>query len=135
MNNWIGTGRIIRDLEPKYTEAGKCYVGFTLAVDKGFGDKKKTLWIYCVAWEKTAEVMGNTLEKGRKILVRGEIDQYESEKDGIKKNTTQIIVRDFEYMDSKKQQAIEQPQGENMAGGYDVSSFGTEVFPEEEIPF
>jgi len=140
MNKVFISGRIVRDLEPKYTQAGKCHVSFTLAVDKGFGDNKKTLWIYCTAWEKTAEVMGNTLAKGRKILVEGEMDQYESEKDGVKKSTTQILVRNFEYCDSKPDNASAGSASTPApatppASGYDVSSFGQDVFPEEQIPF
>ena len=102
MNRVFISGRITKDLEPKYTTTGKCQIYFSLAVDKGFGDNKKTLWVNCSAWEKTAEIMGNNLGKGRKILIEGELDQYESEKDGVKKRSDQIIVRSFEFMDSKK---------------------------------
>jgi single-strand DNA-binding protein len=133
MNEIVLSGRLTRDLEPRYTQTGKCHVSFSLAVDKGYGDNKKTLWVNCTAWEKTAETMGNNLGKGRKILIKGELDQYEIEKDGVKKRVDQVIVRNFEFMDSKKEQS--EQMGSNMAGGYDVSSLGTEVFPEESIPF
>ena len=133
MNKVFLTGRITKDLEPKYTTSGKCHINFSLACDKGFGENKKTLWINCTAWEKTAEIMGNNLGKGRKIMIEGEWDQYEYEKDGQKRKVDQVVVRSFEFMDSKKD-GVEKPMGQNMAGGYDVSSFGTEV-AEEELPF
>ena len=120
------SGRITKEIELKYTQTGKAHINFSLAVDSGWGDNKKTLWLNCTAWEKTAEVMASNLGKGRKILVEGELDQYEFEKDGVKKRIDQVIVRNFEFMDSKKEQG-EQPMGHNMVGGYDVSSIGTDA--------
>lgn len=128
------SGRITKDIKLRYTATGKANINFSLAVDSGWGENKKTLWVNCKAWEKTAEVMAANLGKGRKVLVEGELDQYDTEKDGVKKRVDQIVVRNFEFMDSKKEQ-VEQPVGQNMAGGYDTSSFGKDVFPNEEIDF
>lgn len=126
MVKMIITGRIVRDLEPKYTTSGKCVLNFSVASDKGFKENKKTLFIECAAFEKTAEIMGNTLSKGRKILIMGDYDIQEWEKDGQKRSKSLCIVREFEYMDSKKDvQAEKSP----------MDSFGSEVFPEEEFPF
>ena len=41
MNNVILTGRIAKELELKYTNNGRAYCRFTLAVDKGMSKEKK----------------------------------------------------------------------------------------------
>lgn len=142
MNDITLSGRLTADPEIRYTQTGgKAIAEFTLAVDRGFGDNKKTSFIRCTAWEKTAETIGNTLGKGRKILVKGEWDQQRWEKDGQKHTKDLCLIRTFEYMDSKPDSGssgsttTSAPKPAPTASGYDVSSFGTEVFPEEEIPF
>lgn len=120
----VATGRITGDLEPRYTQTGKCVVSFSIASDRGFGENKKTVFLECVAFEKTAELMGNTLGKGRKVLVLGDYDVQKWEKDGQKHSKPQCIVREFEYMDSKK-------DGQGLSN--DVNQFGVDV--DEQIPF
>lgn len=122
MLNMIITGRICNDLEPRNTQSGKCVLSFNIASDSGWGENKKTVFISCTAWGKTAEIMGNTLSKGRKILIIGDYDVQEWEKDGVKHNKPQCIVREFEYMDSKKDQQ-----------NNDVKQFGSDI--DEPIMF
>lgn len=140
MNDLTLSGRLTADPEVRYTQTGgKAVAEFTLAVDRGFGENKKANFIRCTAWEKTAETIGNTLGKGRKILVKGEWDQQRWEKDGQKHTKDYCLVRTFEYMDSKPNGADSTTTSAQKPAptkdGYDISSFGTEVFPEEEIPF
>jgi single-strand DNA-binding protein len=127
MNKVIISGRLTADPEVRYTQAGKCVVGFTLAVDRGFGDNKTTSFIPCTAWEKKAELIGNTLTKGRKLLIVGEWSQRSWEdKEGKKRRTDECIVSDFEYGDNKKTDE----QINDVAG-----SMGTVVDDDESIPF
>lgn len=136
MNKVIIVGRLTRDPEVRYTQTGKAVASFSVAVDSGFGDNKRADFIPVVVWDKLAEVCGNNLGKGRRILVEGrlQIRDYE-DKEGQKKRVAEVVAQNIEFLDSKKETTGEKPMGSNMAGGYDVSSFGTEVFPEEEIPF
>ena len=61
-------GNIANELEIETTQTGKNRMRFTLAVNKGYGDKKVASFIPCVAWEKTAELIKNYCRKGLKIL-------------------------------------------------------------------
>ena len=45
MNTWVGIRRLVRDPEVRYTQSGKAVCRFTLAVDDGWGEKKKTYFI------------------------------------------------------------------------------------------
>lgn len=130
MNKAILVGRLARDPEVKYTQSGKCVATFTIAVNRR--DKDSTAdFIPVVAWEKLAEIAGNNLLKGRKVLVEGRIQvrNYEA-KDGGKRYVTEIIAQNIEFMDSKKPSS---EAGAPAANG--AESFGSEVFPDEEIPF
>ena len=45
-------GRIGKNAETRKTQQGDQVTGFTVAVDEGFGDKKRTLWFDCSFWRK-----------------------------------------------------------------------------------
>lgn len=132
MNKVILVGRLANDPEVRYTQAGKAVANFNIAVDNGYGDNKRTDFIPVVAWEKLAEIVGNNLSKGRKVLVEGrlQIRSYETA-DGQKRRVAEVVAQNAEFLDSK--QASGGANGGS--GAYDVGSFGSEVSPEEEIPF
>ena len=75
MNHFVGIGRLTRDPEVRYTQSGKAYAKFTLAIDrrKSSDGNQQADFIPCVAWEKTAEVISQYCTKGKKIAVEGRI--------------------------------------------------------------
>ena len=134
MNKVIIVGRLTRDPEVRYTQTGKAVASFSVAVDSGFGENKRADFIPVVVWEKLAEICGNNLTKGRRVLVEGRLQIRDYEKDGQKRRAAEVIAQNVEFLDTK--QAVSNDSSAGPAkSGYDVSSFGTEVFPEEEIPF
>lgn len=140
MNKVILVGRLTRDPEVRYTQTGKAVASFSVAVDTGFGENKRADFIPIVVWDKLAEVCGNNLTKGRRVLVEGRLQIREYEKDGQKRRSAEVVAQNIEFLDTK--QAVggsgstpSVSPATPAKSGYDVSSFGTEVFPEEEIPF
>lgn len=129
MNKFIGIGRLTRDPEIRYTQTGKAVASFSIAIDSGYGDNKKADFVPIVVWDKLAEVCGNNISKGRKILVEGRLQIRDYEKDGVKKRTAEIVAQNIEFLDGKKdgQGSAEQPTGQNMAGGYNVTGMGSDV--------
>ena len=129
MNKAILVGRLAQDPEVRYTQSGKAVASFNLAVNR-YGQKDSADFIPIVAWEKLAEVIGNNLKKGGQVLVEGrmQVRSYETQ-DGQKRRVTEVIVQNLEFLGSKK--------SDNDGSNSDVvpESFGTEVFPEEKIPF
>lgn len=93
------TGNLVADPERKDTKSGKAMAIFTLAVDKGYGSFKTTLYIRCLAWEKLAEVAMTYLHKGDKILASGELTAgaYMG-KDGQPKANMEMTVQEIEFM-------------------------------------
>lgn len=127
MNKFIGVGRLTAAPEVRYTQTGKTVASFTIAIDSGYGDNKRTDFIPVVVWGKTAEAVGNNLDKGRKILAEGrlQIRSYETT-DGQKRRIAEVVAQNVEFLDSKQSGG----SGSSLA-----DAFGSEVFPEEEIPF
>ena len=128
MNHWVGIGRLTRDPNVKYTQSGKAYASFTLAIDrrKSADGNQQADFISCVAWEKTAEVISQYCTKGKKIVVEGRIQtrSYEGS-DGRKTYVTEVVVQSMEFCDSKGGGA-----STTNGGAY----AGTPV-PDEDIPF
>ena len=103
MNSCNFTGRLTKDPELKTTQGGKNYTRFCLAVD-GIKDKdgnKSTDFIDCVAWSKTAEIIAKYARKGSKLGVSGRLHTTTSEVNGEKRKYTEIVVNEFDLLDSK----------------------------------
>ena len=56
---------------------------------------------FCVAYGKTAEIIGEHFTKGRRILIEGRIKYGKYEKDGHTNYTTDIVIERFEFVESK----------------------------------
>ena len=130
MNKAILVGRLAQDQEVRYTQSGKAVASFNLAVENNFGDENKADFIPIIAWNKLAEICGNNIGKGRKILVEGrlQIRSYE-DKEGQKKRVAEVIAQTIEFLDYKKS------DNDGSSDNVSPESFGTEVFPEEKVPF
>lgn len=68
----ILTGRLTRDAVQKYTPAGKAVTQFSLAVDDGFGENKKTIYFSVSAWDKLSDNT-KSMVKGQPVLVEGRL--------------------------------------------------------------
>ena len=108
MNKVILVGRLARDPEVRYTQSGKAWARMTIAVDRRFsrssgGEQQQTAdFIPLIAWDKLAEVCGNNLHKGSKILAEGRIQvrSYDAQ-DGAKRYATEVVMNEMEFMDKK----------------------------------
>lgn len=131
MNKVILVGRLAQDPDVRYTGSGKAVATFNLAVQR-FGQEQAD-FIPIVAWEKLAEICGNNLTKGQRVLIEGrlQIRSYEAN-DGSKRRVAEVVAQNMEFLEPKKQANSSAPE---QGGGIDVSSFGKEVFPDEEVPF
>lgn len=79
MNNYSAVGRVGRDAQVRHTAGGDAVVGFSLAVDSGYGPKKQTLWFDVSLWGHRAEKIAPYIRKGDRIAVQGEIGTREHE--------------------------------------------------------
>ncbi len=70
----FAVGRIGQDAELRSTKEGTPVSNFSLAIEVGWGERKKTLWLGCTVWGKQAESVTKYLTKGKMIAVLGELD-------------------------------------------------------------
>ena len=132
MNRIILLGRLVKDPDVKVTTSGKTVCTFTLAVDRPFSGKdgkREADFINIQTWNKTAELIGNYVSKGQRLLVDGrlQIRSYDG-KDGQKHYVTEVIADRVEFIE-RKEKSAQKAESEAMEG------FGSEVQFDEEIPF
>ena len=133
MNKVVLMGRLTKDPEVRYTQTGKVVTQFTLAVDRPFKDadgKKETDFIPVVVWGKAAELVGNSCQKGHRLLVDGrlQIRSYEA-KDGSKRWVSEIIANGVEFVERKSD------KGGTSGDKSEFEQFGHAVPFDEDIPF
>lgn len=109
MNKVILMGRLTKDPEVRYTNGGKTIGSFSIAVDRRFKSEgqPEADFFTCVTFGKQAEFVEKYLKKGTKILLSGQIQNNNYEKDGVKHYNTQIVVDEIEFAESKRSQSEE----------------------------
>ena len=124
MNNIILIGRLTKDPDLRYTQAGKAVCSFTLAVDRPYsGDNKEADFINIIVWNKVGENCAQYLSKGRKVAVQGrlQIRNYEDDK-GQRRYITEVVANSVEFLEFGNKQQNE--------------DFGIDVdFDESDVPF
>jgi single-strand DNA-binding protein len=105
MNKCIFIGNITRQPELKFVAStGMAVCKFGLALNEGYGDKKKTYFINCVAFGKTAEATTNYTDKDSKVAIESHVQTGSYDKqDGSKTYTTDFVVDKIEFLNKKEQ--------------------------------
>lgn len=104
MNHIALMGRLTRDPEVRYTDK-TCVTKFTLAVKRPWTKEGEALtdFIPCIAFNKTAELIGNGVAKGDRLLITMGCLCINSYKD--KQNTpryyTEVRVNSFDFVEPK----------------------------------
>jgi len=141
MNSVILIGRLIKDVELRYTQSSNAtYARFTLAVDKGLSkDKKQELeaqgqqtadFINIVVWGKQAENCQKYLRKGRNVAIQGRLQSGSyTAQDGTRRFVTEVWAERVQFIDwGEKKEEHTQPFGQ-----FDELEY-TET-TNEDIPF
>ena len=128
MNKVILMGRLTRDPDVRYSqgENSMAIARYTLAVDRrvrrnegGAQDQQTADFIGCVAFGKSAEFAEKYLHQGTKIAVEGRIQTGSyTNRDGQKVYTTDIVVEQQEFAESKSAAGNTGAYGSNNAGNY-----------------
>lgn len=118
MNKVILMGRLTRDPEVRYSQAQSgeqmAIARYTLAVDRRYKrDGEQTAdFIGCVAFGKSAEFTEKYLRQGTKIAISGRIQTGSyTNKDGNKVYTTDVVVEEQEFAESKAASGQSAPSG------------------------
>lgn len=142
MNKVILMGRLTKDPDVRYTQGDKpmAIARYTLAVDRRFtrnNDENSADFIPCVVFGKGGEFAEKYFKKGTKIAITGRIQTGSyTNKDGVKVFTTEVVVEEQEFAESKAAQSGQQNtqptrEEESMDGFMNIP----EGIDEEELPF
>lgn len=101
-------GNLGRNVELRTTNSGSKVASVTMATSDYYKNSKgekiqETQWHNLTAWNKTAEIMDQILEKGNEIAVRGKLvhRKYE-DKEGVTRYVSEIIVSEFMKLSKSK---------------------------------
>lgn len=130
LNRAILIGRLVKDIELKYTLNGIATVRFTVAVNRGYKNDKGKYdadFITVVVWNKLAEHCSKYIGKGSLVAVVGEIRTGSYEKNGVKHYTTDVYANEVVFLDSKKKG--------NENSNSDFDDFTPVDIDDEDLPF
>ena len=141
-------GRLGRDPEQRFTQAGGAISNFSVATDEGYKDQQgnkveKTEWHRVVAFGKTAELCSKYLSKGSLVYVSGKLQTRKwQDKQGVDRYQTEIVAQNVQFLDRKESggnrgaetrqsgtQAQDAPQED------DGPQFPNEAGGTDEVPF
>ena len=124
MNVWTFTGRLGADGELRTTQSGEKVLGFRVANDVGFGDRKTTQWVDCSIWGRRAESLAPHLTKGKSVVVSGEVTLREYEKrDGTRGAGLSVRVAEIDFTGGAREEGGGGSYGGG-GGGYESRGGG-----------
>jgi single-strand DNA-binding protein len=125
-------GRLGKPAEQRRTQDGTPVLSFTVAVDDGWGQNKRTLWFDCSLFGKRGESLGQHLGKGTSVAVSGELSTREYEG----KTYLTVRVNDVTLQGGGERQdkpAKQQSMSYGEASGGKASSYDEDM--SDEVPF
>lgn len=139
MNKVILMGRLTRDPEVRYTQGDNAMAiaRYSLAVDRRFkrDGEPDADFINCVAFGKSGEFAEKYLKKGTKVAVVGRIQTGSyTNKDGQKVYTTDVVVEEQEFAESKNSGSSDNNQSAPANKNTDFMNIPDNV-EDEGLPF
>ena len=118
MNKALLIGRNTKDIELKATTSGKSVVTFNIAVNRPYKNdsgERDCDFLNCIAFSKLAETISKYVKKGDLIGVEGRIQTRSyTDKWGNNRYSTEIMVENIEFLQSKKEKPQEEVKMEEL---------------------
>jgi single-strand DNA-binding protein len=139
MNVLNAVGRVGKDAEQRHTQGGSAVVSFSLAVDSGYGESKKTNWIDCSIWGKQAEsTLHQYIRKGDQLGITGEISlESWTTKEGVERQTLRCRVNDVTLISNKSDHTStnDNSSQSTVYAGSNTPTASDANFTNDSIPF
>jgi single-strand DNA-binding protein len=108
----IVLGRVGRDVELRYTQAGTAVANVSVATSRSWKDKttgeraEETQWHAISFFDRLAEIAGEFLRKGSLVYVEGRLKtrQY-TDKDGVQRSVTEIVAEQMQLVGGRPETA------------------------------
>ena len=93
INRTILQGRLCADPEMRRTNNGTAVCSFRVAWSETIKDRETKLFLNCVAWQGTAELICKYFRKGKELAVEGRLSTREyDDRDGNRRSVTEMTV-------------------------------------------
>ncbi len=111
LNKAVIQGRLTRDPELRKTQSGTSVASFTVAWSEEYNNgNNKKLFLNCVAWKATAEMVKRNLCKGKEILVEGSLGSRSWEdRDGNKREVVELTADRIHFCGPKQESTYSEP--------------------------
>ena len=133
-------GNLGNDPEMRYTPSGVPVASFNLAVNKTWTNQEgerqdKTTWFRVTTWRKQAEIVSQYLQKGRQVLVVGEIEEARpwTDRDGNNRASLEVTAQIVKFLGNRNDAFETGSGGAAYSSSEDERSVST--VGEEDIPF
>lgn len=138
MNKVILMGRLTRDPEVRYSSGNSpmAIARYTLAVDRRFKreGEQNADFINCLAFGKAAEFAEKYFRQGMRITICGRIQTGSyTNRDGVKVYTTEVVVEEQEFAESKSNGQQNSSGGVSVGAGDGFANIPDGI--DEEVPF
>ncbi len=105
-NRIILIGNLTKDPELRYTPSGAPVTTMRLAINSRYkvgGEvKEETLYIDAVVFGKQAETCNQFLNKGRKVLVEGRLQERRWESNGQQRSKFEVVAQTVRFLGGPK---------------------------------
>ncbi|MFU8802717.1 MAG: single-stranded DNA-binding protein [Bradymonadaceae bacterium] len=146
LNKAMLIGRLGADPEVRYTQSGMPVANFNIATNEVWNDKsgqkqERTEWHKIVVFNKTAEIVGKYLKKGREVYIEGRIQTKDwQDKDGNKRYTTEIVANTVQFLGSQSDAGSGssyggKPEYSEADAGPPAEAAFDQSFNDDDIPF
>jgi single-strand DNA-binding protein len=97
------TGNLAGDPELRFTTSGRAVASFAVAVNRGHKDKASGQWVEdaalfmrCTAWGDLAANLADSLSKGQRVTVTGELvpQEWDDKTTGEKRRSIEVVASD-----------------------------------------
>ena len=141
MSNTILYGRVVRDIEVRYTSQNMAVARFSIAVNRKYkSEDKKADFFNITAFGKKAETLSQYFHQGSRIVIycHPQQEQY-TKQDGTKVDTVVFILDEFDFVDTRAEGGITQnqntqPTPEPTPQGYNDGFMDVDL-SSDELPF
>ena len=131
MNKILIIGNLGSDPEMRYTPNGNPVTSFSMATNRRYTtsdgeSREETEWFRISAWNRTAEICNQYLQKGSKVYVEGRLSSRTyAGSDGETRVSLDVSATDVRFIDSRG-------SGPGQGGTSEVNSQGTAAPDEGE---
>ncbi|HUF39174.1 MAG TPA: single-stranded DNA-binding protein [Anaerolineales bacterium] len=128
-------GRLGRDPEMRYTNAGKPVTTFSVASGRTWtttdgASRSETEWFNVVAWGGLAEVCSKYLDKGQRVYIEGRLQTRRwTDTDGVKKSAVEVVANEMIMLDKSSHRGTDVDEDDERAYEDDLPG------EEEDYPF